>query len=145
MASLKQMRGKYYSRIRQWNGVKQIERLIPLKTSNKTDARLRQAQIEKVEKDIKNGMEYRFAWLSNNCRTKVVQYTICDAIEKYSQYRTTNVRLSTVVRDGVALKSFTEVIGSSKPINKIDSYHIELYKKHRVDRSLKPAGINIPK
>ena len=143
MASLKQMRGKYYSRIRQWNGVKQIERLIPLKTSNKTDARLRQAQIEKVEKDIKDGMEFEFAWLTKNCRTKVIQFTISDAIEKYNQYRKTNVRPSTVIRDGVALKSFTKVLGSSKPINKINGSHIELYKKHRVDRSLKPAGINI--
>ena len=143
MASLKQMRGKYYSRIRQWNGVKQIERLIPLKTSNKTDARLRHFEVEKYENDIKDGMEYRFAWLSNNCRTKVVQYTISDAIEKYHQYRKTNVRPSTVVRDGVAFKSFTKVIGSSKPIKKIDSSHIELYKKHQVDCGLKPVGINI--
>ena len=61
MASLKQMRGKYYSRIRQWNGVKQIERLIPLKTSNKIDARLRNSEVERHEEDIKSGMEFEFS------------------------------------------------------------------------------------
>ena len=81
MASLKQMRGKYYSRIRQWNGVKQIERLIPLKTSNKTDTRIRQAQIEKVERDIKDEIEYDSPSLKHliidtkNIRTNAIRDT----------------------------------------------------------------------
>ena len=88
MASLKQMRGKYYSRIRQWNGVKQIEKLIPLKTNNKTDARIRQAQIEKVEKDIKGGMEFEFPWMKENGgKTKVKPLSLSDAIDTFIKHR----------------------------------------------------------
>ena len=53
MASIRKLRGKWYSRIQIWDGVRQRERLIPLKTSNKTDAKVRNAEIERVESDIK--------------------------------------------------------------------------------------------
>ena len=52
MASIRKLRGKWYSRIQIWDGVRQRERLIPLKTSNKTDAKVRNAEIERVESDI---------------------------------------------------------------------------------------------
>ena len=113
MASLKQMRGKYYSRIRQWNGVKQIERLIPLKTSNKTDARLRQAQIEKVEKDIKDGMEYEFPWLKKNGgRATIKIRTLQSVFDEYLDYRIGKVRPSTINRDRIYLNQFIKVLKS---------------------------------
>ena len=57
MAYLKPMRGKYYSIISIWNGVKQSSKTIPLKTKNKTDARLRHQIVEKYENDIKDDPE----------------------------------------------------------------------------------------
>ena len=143
MASIRKLRGKWYSRIQIWDGVKQKERLIPLKTGNKTDARVRNAQVEKVEKDIKNGIEYRFAWLSEKSKTEVVQNTIGSSIDAYRNYRNTNVRPSTVIRDGVALKSLAKTIGYTTPICRINDSSIETYKKHCIENNLKPAGINI--
>ena len=52
ITSIKKFRDKWYARIQTWdNGVRK-EKLIPLKTENKVEARVRIAQIEKVEKDI---------------------------------------------------------------------------------------------
>ena len=143
MASIRKLRGKWYSRIQIWDGVKQKERLIPLKTSNKTDARVRNAQVEKVEQDIKNGIEYCFSWLSEKSITEVVQNTVESSIAAYLNYRKTNVRPSTVIRDGVALKSFAKIVGYTTPICRINDSHIEAYKKHCIEKNLKPTGINI--
>ena len=66
MASIRKLRGKWYSRIQIWDGVRQRERLIPLKTSNKTDARIRNSEVERYESDIKNGMEFEFPWMKEN-------------------------------------------------------------------------------
>ncbi len=63
MASLKQRRNKYYARIRKWDGIKQIEKQIPLKTINKTDALERLLIVNKYEKDIKSGIDIEFPWI----------------------------------------------------------------------------------
>ena len=127
MASLKQMRGKYYSRIRQWNGVKQIERLIPLKTRNKTDARLRHFEVEKYENDIKDGMEFDFPWLnSSGGRTNVKPKSLVDTIDLFIDYRLTseNLRPKTIDINQRALNLFIEVVGniSIKSINMVHTY-----------------------
>ena len=44
--------------------VKKKEKQIPLRTSSKVTARERIAEVEKVEDDIKQGMEFSFPWLS---------------------------------------------------------------------------------
>ena len=83
MASIRKLRGKWYSRIQTWDGVRQRERLIPLKTSNKTDAKVRNAEIERVESDIKDGMEYNFSWLKDNGgRTSVRVRTLKDVVDE---------------------------------------------------------------
>ena len=110
MASLKQMRGKYYSRIRQWNGVKQIERLIPLKTRNKTDARLRHFEVERYENDIKDGMEFDFPWLKENGeRTKPKAINLSAAVDSFINHRikSESCRPSTISMNILALKLAT--------------------------------------
>ena len=147
MASLKQMRGKYYSRIRQWNGIRQIEKLIPLKTSNKTDAKIRQAQIEKVEKDIKDGMEYEFPWLKKNGgRITIKIRTLQNVVDEYLDYRIGKVRASTINRDRISLNQLIRVLKPNTPINKINYNHIEGNKgfiRIMLDRGYTVTGLNI--
>ena len=60
MASFKKDQGIYYIRIRKWNGYKQDETYIPCKTRLKSEAITRKIQVEKYEKDIKNGTIKKF-------------------------------------------------------------------------------------
>ena len=86
MADLHQRRKKWYSRIRSWNGYKQVEKYIPLKTTSKVEARIRHQIVEKHEKDIKEGLEFNFAWLSDSSITKIsvkgLKYYIDEYLEK---------------------------------------------------------------
>ena len=47
------------------DATRQTEKQIPLRTQSKTTARERIAEVNKVEKDIKKGMEFSFPWLSD--------------------------------------------------------------------------------
>ena len=106
MASIKKFRDKWYARIQTWdNGVRK-EKLIPLKTENKVEARVRIAQIEKVEKDIKDGVEFDFPWIQNNGgKTKVKPLILSDAIDKFINHRikSDSLRASTISINSRAL------------------------------------------
>ena len=62
MASLKKRRGLWYARVLwyQENATRQTEKQIALKTDSKVTARERIAEVNKVEDDIKQGMEFSF-------------------------------------------------------------------------------------
>ena len=145
MASLKQMRGKYYSRIRQWNGVKQIEKLVPLKTSNKTDARIRNSEVERYENDIKDGMEFEFSWLKENAgRTEVKPLTLLDAIDTFIKHRikTNACRRSTIAINKRALNLFAKVI-KNVTISSITLKHIDRFIEYSTKLNHSKNTINI--
>ena len=147
MASIRKLRGKWYSRIQIWDGVRQRERLIPLKTSNKTDAKVRNAEIERVESDIKDGMEYNFSWLKDNGgRTSVRVRTLKDVVDEYLDYRIGKVRPSTINRDRISLNQLMMVIHDNTPINHITYNHIEGNKgfiRIMLDNGYAVTGLNI--
>ena len=147
MASIRKLRGKWYSRIQTWDGVRQRERLIPLKTSNKTDAKVRNAEIERVESDIKDGMEYNFSWLKDNGgRTSVRVRTLKDVVDEYLDYRIGKVRPSTINRDRISLNQLMRVIHDNTPINHITYNHIEGNKgfiRIMLDNGYAVTGLNI--
>ena len=87
MATLRNFRGKWYARSRWSDNGNKSEKLIPLRTSSKTTARERIAEVNKVEKDIKKGMEFSFPWISQSTTTKVQRYTLNDAVEKWLNQR----------------------------------------------------------
>lgn len=145
MASLKQMRGKYYSRIRQWNGVKQIERLIPLKTHNKTDARLRHFEVEKYENDIKDGMEFDFPWLKvNGGRTKPKAINLSASIDSFINHRikSESCRPSTISMNQRALDLFI-VVNDNIPIKSISLNHIDNFIEYSTKLDHSKNTINI--
>ena len=68
MAKLRDFGGKWYARSRWSKDGNKHEKLTPLRTSSKVTARERIAEVNKVEKDIKQGMEFTFPWLSESVK-----------------------------------------------------------------------------
>ena len=144
MAQFKQIDGKYYSIINKWNGVKNDCQYIPLKTSNKTDGRIRHSQVEKVEKDIKNGMRFDFKWLNDEGRTHIKVLTLTDVSDEYLNIRKSKVRESTRNRDRISLNQLNEFSGKNLPIRNINSQHIETFTKWCIEnKKYSKSGINI--
>jgi integrase len=146
LASLKKMKGNYYSRIRTWNGIKQIEKLIPLRTNNKSNAHFRHRIVQKHEKDIKNGLEFDFPWLKENGgSTSVKIKTLSNTIEEYLQYRFNKVRESTRRRDKVSLNQLLNEIGDI-PIQNLNSDYFDGehgFINGLLTKGYSPTGINI--
>ena len=127
MATMRPLRGKWYARIR-WsdkNG-NRSEETIPLRTSSKVTAHERIAEVNKVEDDIKQGMEFSFPWLSDSTTTKVQRYTVLDAVEQWlSQRSSEGIRQSTIRRNRYSLESLMSHIGTSIPLSKISTSMID--------------------
>lgn len=144
MASLKQRRNKYYARIRTWDGIKQVEKQIPLKTMNNTDALERLLIVNKYEKDIKNGIDIEFPWMNEDGKIVVVRYTLEKAVEEYLE-----ARIAEKLRNGTiniyvrALNIFIDVCGRNIPIENVSTHHIELYKRKFWSNTNEYANINL--
>ena len=128
MAYLKPMRGKYYSIISLWNGMKQSSKTVPLYTDNKTTARQRHAIVEKHEQDIKKGMEYIFPWQKDGGKTDVKLFTLSDAIKLFVKHKREieKVREKTLHCYNEAFTIFKECIGDIN-IKTINLNHIDIY------------------
>lgn len=143
MASLKQRRNKYYARVRSWDGIKQIEKQIPLKTINKTDAIERLLIVNKYEKDIKDGINIEFPWMNEDGNTFVKRFTLQEAIDEYLIYMKNNgCRETTVERAFYCLKNLSQCLGKQFCIEKINTSQIEIFKNHFKEK-LTDNGINI--
>jgi len=137
MAYLKPMRGKYYTIISIWDGIKQSSKTIPLNTDSKTAARQRHAVVEKHEQDIKDGLEYIFPWQNNGGNTQVKLFTLTDAIKLFIKHKTDiqRVRIKTIQCYNESFKSFTEYVGDINikmiTLNHIDIFiqFLQIYKK----------------
>ena len=84
MATLKQRGIMWVARV-QWrdaNGQKK-EKQISLRTKSKVKARERLIAVNRVEADIKTGMEFTFPWMNDEGQTKVLQLTLGDAIKTW--------------------------------------------------------------
>ena len=144
MAKLKPRRGSWYARVRCYENGNEREIQIPLRTKSKVTAHERIAEINKVEKDIKQGMEFSFPWLSDSTTTKVQRYTILDAVEQWlSQRSSEGIRQSTIKRNRYSLESLMSHIGTSIPLSKVSTSMIDSYRNHCIHKGNKPNGINI--
>ena len=146
MASLRKRRGSWYARVLWYESgaTKQTEKSVPLRTSSKVTARERIAEVNKVEDDIKQGMEFSFPWLSDSTTTKVQRFTILDAVEQWlSQRSSEGIRQSTIKRNRYSLGSFMSHIGTSPPLSKVSTSMIDSYRTHCIHKEMKPNGINI--
>ncbi len=131
MAGLRKLKDKYYVRLRQWNGIKQDEKLIPLKTTNRTEALERQIIVNRYEKDLKNGIEIEFPWMNEKNETKIVRYTLELAIKDYVVIRSSqNLRPKTIEQNVLALKHFSNLVGEKYPVDDIGIQFIDNFIKH---------------
>ena len=144
MASLRNRGGNWYARVQSWLDGSRIEESIPLRTKSKVTARERIAEVNKVEDDIKKGMEFSFPWLSDSTTTKVQRYTVLDAVEQWLNQRSSEgIRQSTIKRNRYSLESLMSHIGTSMPLSKVSTSMIDSYRNYCIQKGNKPNGINI--
>jgi hypothetical protein len=145
MAGLRQMRGKWYARVRYMKGVYQKEQIIPLKTSSKVEARERQLIVNRFEKDIKKGIEYSFPWLNDDHSLTVQRYGLELAKEDYLKSRSAQIlRPKTIEQNELALRHFVSVVGKSIPVEIIDTRHFDNFKAYFRDKhSITTINMNL--
>lgn len=144
MASIRKMKGKYYSRI-QWRDESQRmkEKLIPLKTNLKYEAVVRNNEVETVEDTIKQGEDWSFAWMHEGGKKKLIRRKLQDTIEEYHAVKNINgIRHSTIERSECALKTLTDILGKSFAVQSISESHIQEWKEYWVGKH-KPHTINL--
>ena len=144
MAKLKPRGGSWYARVRYYENGNEREKQIPLRTKSKITAHERIAEVNKVKKDIKQGMKFSFPWLSDSTTTKVQRFTINEAVEQWlSQRSSEGIRQSTIKRNRYSLRSLMSHIGTSTPLLKVSTSMIDSYRAHCIHKEMKPNGINI--
>mgnify|MGYP006089636277 FL=1 len=146
MASIINRRDVWYARVkwRESDKKHQTTKEIPLRTKSKVTARERLSEINKVEKDIKQGMEFSFPWLSDSATTKVRRYTILDAVEQWLGQRSSEgIRQSTIKRNRYSLQSLMSHIGTAMPLSRVSTSMIDSYRNFCIHKKMKPNGINI--
>ena len=118
---LRQMRGKYYARIRIWDGYKVKEHSFSLNTTDKVDAYIRLDDVKLLENEIKSGklqpfqLKGIFRWQNASGTSTLIKRTIQDIVDDYLAYRKNKVRSSTANRDRNVPKKITHKKGNNKP------------------------------
>jgi len=128
---LRQMRGKYYARIRIWNGHKQIEHSFSLNTTDKVDAYIRLDDVKLLENEIKSGklqpfqLKGIFRWQNASGTSTLIKRTLQDIVDDYLAYRKNKVRSSTANRDRISINQLIKYFDDPKPIDEISYKDIE--------------------
>ncbi len=144
MASIRKIKGYYYSRI-VWRGLggKQVEKTLPLKTKLKSEAIIRNNEVEYKADTIKDGDQWDFPWMSDGGKAKLIRKTISECFEEYiSVKRIDGCRQKTIDINSFALKNFMQFVGFSNPIDSIEVSHINEW-KDRSRRIHAPSTTNI--
>ena len=143
MASLRKMRGKWYARVRKWDGIREKEILIPLRTESKVQALERLSRVKNYEKDIKSGINFTFSWLNDEKKTKVRHLTIAQAGDEFLKTRKGDgYEESTLRRNIISLEALMRITGKSFPVARINLDVIENFKTEYQSVHTK-QGINI--
>jgi len=145
MATLKTRRENWYARVLWYdeNGTKK-EKQVPLRTKSKMVARERLSEVNKVESDIKDGICFDFAWLSNETTTKVKRFNLVNGYENWLDFRESEgIRPSTIRRNRYTMIHFSSVVGKSLPLSSITTTTIDTYRNYCIQTKMKPNGINI--
>ena len=146
MASLRIRNNQYESRIFIWNGYRQAEKTIPLRTSSKVVALTRHQEVKSLEKDIKKGIEFNFSWMTQrNANTRVIIKGIKEVSKEYiSQLHQRNISSKTIDSYTLAIDYFIKSLRNIQPseitINSIDKYKKWLKNK---TKNKSPNSINI--
>ena len=143
MASLRKRRGNWYGRIRGVKHGKRFETNIPLNTQSKVTAMERFMEVRKVERHIKEGMNFTFPWLSNVNQTEVKRFELNESINQWMNKRKGKLAYNTTVLNQQGLSYLIDVLGKTYPLKSIDSHHIEKYVDYLENKGLSNTSINI--
>jgi len=121
----------------------QKPKYISLCTGRRVEARVRHSEVEKLEMDIKAGMDFTFPWQrENGGKVKLRQMSVLECIDLWLRVKETNISSESCRRYRVSLNAFIKTLPSLCPISTIKGAHIEDFKRHfKVVHS--DVGINI--
>ena len=143
MASLIKRRDNWYARVRWYLETSRKEKQVSLKTKSKVVARERISAVNKVEADIKDGMNFTFAWMSDNTNTEVKRFTLQDASQQWIDKRKGKMSKSTIETNEFGLRYFADCLSGSIPLKSVNSNHIERFIDYLELRRLGSVSINI--
>jgi len=145
MASLKKYRRKWYSRIR-WYPVKgkQDEKLVALRTADKTVAHKRNREVSRYEKDIIDGMEFTWSWMHEG-KTEVKELTLIEALTDWIERRKKqpDIRKATIQINENGIAHLFRSIGKKIPLKSVTTKHMDKFSDDLIDRGLSKTSINI--
>lgn len=145
MASLKKYRRKWYSRIR-WYPVKgkQDEKLVALRTADKTVAHKRNREVSRYEKDIIDGMEFTWSWMHEG-KTEVKELTLIEALTDWIERRKKqpDIRKATIQINENGIAHLFRSIGKKIPLKSVTTKHMDKFSDDLIDRGLSDTSINI--
>jgi len=130
----------FYSVVKSVNWSK--PRTYSLKTSSKPTARVRHSEVERNEKDIKDGIDVSFSWENDEGRTLVKLMTYADAIKRWLEIKAINVSEGTHKRYIITMNAFMNVVGDVTPLSSITNQNIEDFKRYYSEFHT-PVGINV--
>ena len=129
----------YYAYVRsvKWANGKYIS----LDTNSKVTARVRKSEVDRNEKDLKNGMDIEWSWKNDWGKVQVIEMTLGNAVKQWLQIKKTNTASETHRRYVISLNNFMNVIGGTSPMSSLNNQHIEDFKGYYSDKHT-PHGIN---
>ena len=151
--NFRQIKGTWYYRLMVWNGRRQHEWTIPMKTKEKDVAnRQYMDHIKPIISDIRGGhiqkfqLEELLPWLNNTKTVALVELSLEHIIPDYLAYKESKLRAQSVRRDKVSLNQFCDFVGYTKPIAELNYLDIEGHDgliNYLQKRGYENNGINI--
>ena len=128
----RKIKGNWDYRLMVWDGSRQNEWTIPMKTKDKKVANRRYLDyLKPILSDIKSGdiqkcqLKALLPWLNDNGKVELVEKSLQDTINDYFEYRSAMVKPSTLKRDKSALNQLMEFVGYTKPVEELSYKDIE--------------------
>ena len=134
MATLVKHRNQYLSKIRKWNGIKQVTTHIPLRTDKKSVALVRHTKVTQSEQHIKDDsiskhqFKSYFEWLNDEGTSVLKQFTLSEAMNQFVNAHKVNVSKGSIDRIKVSMKCLLNTLNKNIPIKQIQTSDIEEFK-----------------
>jgi len=145
MATFRNRRGSWYARVLWYdNAGRKKEKQIPLRTKSKVTARERLLAVNRLESDIKDGLSFSFPWMNQGGTSKMIRFTIGNAIDEWMIRRQKNgIRAKTIEMNKMALKHFSRYFGINLPLESVTTNEIDGFIDYLGDKELSVTSINM--
>ena len=145
MASIRKVKGRYYSRVQWWDeSGKRKSKTIALITDKKSESVVRNNEVEKVEDTIKRGVNWSFAWMHEGGKVKLIRRTLQDTIDEFLVVKQLdNVKPRTIEAYNQGLDAFVDTLGSTYSIENVSYSEISLFKEWSCKKGHSPVTTNL--